>query len=55
LKTPRNYGAFQAEYEVDSLHPLHHSKFLQDIADIVSQGDAPQALWLQRQHNSIAR
>jgi hypothetical protein len=45
LKTLRNSGAFQAEYEgsIPFAAPFHPSKFIQDIADIVSQGDAPQA------------
>jgi hypothetical protein len=30
---------------VDSLHPIHQSKFIQDIAGIVSQSDTP-AGWL---------
>jgi len=44
LKTSRDFLDFQAEYEGSiSLHPLHRSKFIQGIPDIVLQGSAPQA------------
>jgi hypothetical protein len=53
LKTLRNSGDFQTEYEGSILFPLHHSKFIQDIAEIVSQDDTPQAPVVAHTSNAL--